>query len=115
VPDLRVTGTLPALEAAAEARLLSEEQHVILRDAWLLASALRNAGALWRGRDVDAVPADLRDADGMGRIVGRAPGTGGSLVEEYLRVARRARQVTEAVFYGSPEPGRSAGERAQRP
>ena len=47
------------------------------------------------------MPADVRDADGVGRIVGREPGTGAELVEAYLRQSRRARAVTETLFYAS--------------
>jgi glutamate-ammonia-ligase adenylyltransferase len=43
----------------------------------------------------------VRDADGVGRIVGREPGTGAELVEAYLRQSRRARAVTETLFYAS--------------
>jgi [glutamine synthetase] adenylyltransferase / [glutamine synthetase]-adenylyl-L-tyrosine phosphorylase len=56
---------------------------------------------LLRGRAVDSVPSDLRIADGMSRILGGEPGSGADLAESYLRVARRARAVTESVFYGS--------------
>jgi glutamate-ammonia-ligase adenylyltransferase len=48
------------------------------------------------------VPSDLRIADGMSRILGGEPGSGAHLAERYFRVARRARAVTEAAFYGSP-------------
>ena len=101
VPALRVTGTVEALTAATAAGLLTPEQDRVLRASWMLASELRNAGVLWRGRAVDSVPADVRDAGGMGRIIGREPGAPGALVEEYLRVARRARAVVDDVFYGA--------------
>ncbi len=101
-PGLRVTGTPEALAAAADRGLLSASHHAMLLEAWRLASALRNAGVLWRGRPVDAVPVGMRDADGMGRIIGRPPGTAATLSQAYLRVARRARSVTDEVFYGQP-------------
>ena len=44
------------------------------------------------------------DALAPGRIdlgVGRAPGTGAGLMEDYLRASRRARAVTESLFYES--------------
>jgi glutamate-ammonia-ligase adenylyltransferase len=101
IPALRTTGTLPALAAAVDAGLVVEEQAEALREAWVLASRLRNAAMLLRGRAVDSVPSDLRIADGMSRILGGEPGSGADLAESYLRVARRARAVTESVFYGS--------------
>ena len=101
IPALRTTGTLTALAAAVEAGLVADEQADALREAWVLASRLRNAAMLLRGRAVDSVPSDLRIADGMSRILGGEPGSGADLAESYLRVARRARAVTESVFYGS--------------
>ena len=58
--------TLAGLAAAREAGLLPDADADALRAAWQLASRLRNAGVLWRGRPVEALPSDLRDADGVG-------------------------------------------------
>jgi glutamate-ammonia-ligase adenylyltransferase len=104
-PTLRVAGTLPALMALDAAGLISDTDSTALRDAWLLASRLRNAGVLWRGRATDNIPSDLRDADGMGRIIGRPAGTGAELGELWRRKARRARQATDFNFYDSPPRG----------
>ena len=101
VPALRTTSTLEALAAAREAGLLSTPTPTPSRAAWQLASRLRNAGVLWRGRPVDALPSDLRDADGIGRIIGREPGTGAALAEDYRRLARRARAAVVSNFYES--------------
>jgi glutamate-ammonia-ligase adenylyltransferase len=99
VPGLRTTSTLEALAAAREAGLLSAPDADALATTWQLASRLRNAGVLWRGRPVDALPSDLRDADGIGRIIGREPGTGAALAEDYRRLARRARTAVVSNFY----------------
>jgi glutamate-ammonia-ligase adenylyltransferase len=100
-PGLRTTSTLEALDRAAALGLLSAEHAQALRASWTLASRLRNASVLYRGRQVDSVPSDLRAADGMSRILGREPGHGAELALEYRRVARRARAATEFNFYGS--------------
>lgn len=105
VPALRTTGTLPALAAAREAGLLSDADADALQEAWTFASRLRNASVLFRGKPVDSVPSDLRVADGVGRILGREPGRGADLAEDYRRVARHARTVTEFNFYGARERG----------
>ncbi|WP_068256809.1 bifunctional [glutamine synthetase] adenylyltransferase/[glutamine synthetase]-adenylyl-L-tyrosine phosphorylase [Janibacter corallicola] len=97
---LRTTRTLPALAAAVEAGLLATEDADVLREAWSMASLLRNAGMLFRGRPVDSVPSNLREADGVGRIVGMNPQSGLSLAESYRRTARHARAVVDGVFYG---------------
>ncbi len=98
-PRLRVTGTMAALAAAEEGGHLVPSDAVSLRAAWTLAVSLRNASVLWRGRPADGIPSDLRDADGIGRIAGRPPGSGASLAEDYLRISRRARAATDHNFY----------------
>jgi glutamate-ammonia-ligase adenylyltransferase len=100
VPGLRTTSTLGALAAATEAGLLDPADHQILHTAWRFASRLRNATVLWRGRPADALPAKVRDLDGVARIVGYPPASAGQLDEDYQRATRRARQVVERVFYG---------------
>lgn len=99
---LRTTGTLSALAAAVEADLIQADDAQVLRTSWALASRLRDAGVLWRGRPVDSVPSDAREAEGVSRILGRAPGQGGELAEEWRRNARRCRHVVERLLYGGP-------------
>ncbi|SES49564.1 glutamate-ammonia-ligase adenylyltransferase [Pedococcus cremeus] len=99
VPALRTTSTLEALQAAVDAELLDPAHAEDLRAAWTLASRMRNASVLFRGRPVDSVPSDLRVADGVGRIMGMDPGSGAELADLYRRFARRARAVVEMDFY----------------
>ena len=101
VEGLRTTGTLAALVAAGKAGLIPPADVETMAQAWKFASSLRNACVLWRGRPVDALPSDLRDADGIGRIVGRRAGAGHELAEAYRRLARRARASVELNFYES--------------
>jgi glutamate-ammonia-ligase adenylyltransferase len=101
IEGLRTTGTLTALAAAAEAGLVPPADVETMSRAWAFASSLRNASVLWRGRPVDALPSDLRDADGIGRIVGREAGEGDKLAEAYRRLARRARVAVSFNFYES--------------
>ncbi len=102
---LRTTSTLGALAAAADAGIIEAADARALREAWCLASRMRNAAVLFRGRPVDAVPTDIRDADGMGRIMGLPPGSGQELAERYRRVARRSRLVVDRLFYGRTDDG----------
>ena len=61
---------------------------------------MRNAVACCGGGGRSSrCPADLRDADGIGRIIGRPPGAQSTLEEDYLRVARRSRAATDQNFY----------------
>jgi glutamate-ammonia-ligase adenylyltransferase len=101
VAGLRTTGTIAALTAAGQAGLIPTADVTVMAQAWTFASSLRNASVLWRGRGVDALPSDLRDADGIGRIAGREAGHGPELAEAYRRLARRARAAVNVNFYGS--------------
>jgi [glutamine synthetase] adenylyltransferase / [glutamine synthetase]-adenylyl-L-tyrosine phosphorylase len=103
VEGLRTTGTRAALAAAGEAGLIRPADVETMTRAWTFASSLRNASVLWRGRPVDALPSDLQDADGVGRIVGREAGRGAELAEVYRRLARRARAAVTFNFYESHE------------
>ncbi|MEO7269359.1 MAG: bifunctional [glutamine synthetase] adenylyltransferase/[glutamine synthetase]-adenylyl-L-tyrosine phosphorylase [Knoellia sp.] len=97
---LRTTSTLKALAAAKSEGLIEADDVVALAEAWRLASQMRNAGLLSRGRPVDSVPSNVRDADGMARIMGLPARSGQELANRYRRVARRARHAAEHVFYG---------------
>jgi len=101
IEGLRTTGTLAALAAAGKAGLIPRADVDTMAQAWRFASSLRNASVLWRGRPVDALPSDQRDADGIGRIVGRRAGSGDELAEAYRRLARRARAAVNTSFYAS--------------
>ena len=94
-----INSKLEALQAAVDAELLDPAHAEDLRAAWTLASRMRNASVLFRGRPVDSVPSDLRVADGVGRIMGMEPGSGAELADLYRRFARRARAVVELDFY----------------
>lgn len=103
VPSIRRTGTLESIEALVEADLMTQSDAEVLRRSWSLASRLRDVGVLWRGRSVDSVPSDWRDAEGISRILGREPGTGSELSQLWRRSARRCRQVFTRLFYGETD------------
>jgi glutamate-ammonia-ligase adenylyltransferase len=99
VPGLRTTRTLDALRAAVAADLVAVEDADTLAHAWRLATRVRNALTLVRGRRSDTLPADTRELAGLAHVLHYAPGRTGQLVEDYLRATRRARAVVERVFY----------------
>jgi glutamate-ammonia-ligase adenylyltransferase len=99
VPSLRTTGTIAALHAAEDAGLVSFEDAETLRSAWLMATRVRNAIVLVRGRSDDSLPRDIRELAGVARLVGYAPSASGEFIEDYRRITRRARAVVERVFY----------------
>ncbi|ACZ31065.1 glutamate-ammonia ligase adenylyltransferase [Xylanimonas cellulosilytica DSM 15894] len=111
VPALRTTGTVAALDAAVDARVLGADDARALTDSWTLASRLRSAVVLWSGRvsgaQTDVLPHDRRALSGVARLLGDV-GTGSDLEDLYLRTARRARAVMERVFYDAEAAGASS-------
>ncbi|MFJ9905272.1 bifunctional [glutamine synthetase] adenylyltransferase/[glutamine synthetase]-adenylyl-L-tyrosine phosphorylase [Streptomyces sp. NPDC101152] len=98
---LRTTRTRQALAAAREAGLISAEDASILDEAWVLATRVRNAVMLVRGRAGDTFPSGGREVAAVGRYLGYADGHVGDMLDAYRRTARRARGVVEALFYGA--------------
>jgi glutamate-ammonia-ligase adenylyltransferase len=99
VAGLRTTRTRPALAAARDAGLVSAEHTEILDEAWVLATRVRNAVMLVRGRAADTFPTDPRELAAVGRYLGHGPGHAGDMLDAYRRTARRARTVVEDLFY----------------
>ncbi|MBT2486069.1 MULTISPECIES: bifunctional [glutamine synthetase] adenylyltransferase/[glutamine synthetase]-adenylyl-L-tyrosine phosphorylase [unclassified Microbacterium] len=99
-PRLQTTSTLSALEAAVDAGLVPEDDAERLREAWRLASRLRSAITLLTGQTSDVLPADRRQLDAIGRLLGYPDRSATDLEEDYLGVTRRARKSFEHLFYG---------------
>jgi glutamate-ammonia-ligase adenylyltransferase len=99
VEGLRTTRTLPALAAASEAGLVSPDEVVALAESWRLVSRVRNAAFLARGRASDSLPEDPHDRAAVAALLGYHLGHSEQMVDDYLRVTRRARRVVESVFY----------------
>ncbi|MEU9419682.1 bifunctional [glutamine synthetase] adenylyltransferase/[glutamine synthetase]-adenylyl-L-tyrosine phosphorylase [Streptomyces sp. NPDC051577] len=100
-PGLRTTRTREALAAAHAAGLIPTEEAQILDEAWVLATRVRNAVMLVRGRAGDTFPSEARELAAVGRYLGYAEGTAGDMLEDYRRITRRARAVVDELFYGS--------------
>ncbi|OAH15675.1 bifunctional [glutamine synthetase] adenylyltransferase/[glutamine synthetase]-adenylyl-L-tyrosine phosphorylase [Streptomyces jeddahensis] len=100
-PGLRTTRTREALAAACAAELISGEYAAILDDAWVLATRVRNAVMLVRGRAGDTFPSDGRELAAVGRYLGYGPGHVGDMLDDYRRRTRRARAVVEELLYGA--------------
>ena len=100
-PGLRTTRTRQALAAACAAELIPGEEAAILDEAWILASRVRGAVMLVRGRPGDTFPSDGRELAAVGRYLGYDPGHVGDMLEDYRRLTRRARAVMEERFYGA--------------
>lgn len=100
-PGLRTTRTREALAAACAAGLIPAEEAQTLDDAWVLASRVRNAVMLVRGRPGDTFPSNPRELTAVGRYLGYEPGHVGDMLDDYRRITRRARAVVEERFYGA--------------
>jgi glutamate-ammonia-ligase adenylyltransferase len=102
IAGLRTTVTLDALAAARDAGLIAAADAAALADAWNLASRVRNALMLVRGRPSDQLPRHGVELAGVVRVL-RAGGErieAGAFVDDYLRTARHARAVFERTFHG---------------
>jgi glutamate-ammonia-ligase adenylyltransferase len=121
VPELRTTRTLDALAATVDAGLVTAPDAAALRASWELASRIRNAIMLVRGRPGDTLPPRHDELTAIARLLGYkggnglpAYGAGGTasglsawgdtpaqaLEQDYRRTARRARAVMDRLFYG---------------
>ncbi|MGW6093854.1 bifunctional [glutamine synthetase] adenylyltransferase/[glutamine synthetase]-adenylyl-L-tyrosine phosphorylase [Streptomyces sp. NPDC055157] len=100
-PGLRTTRTREALAAACAAELISAEDAQTLDEAWVLATRVRNAVMLVRGRPGDTFPSGPRELTAVGRYLGYEPGHVGDMLDDYRRITRRARAVVEELFYGA--------------
>ncbi|MER8014531.1 bifunctional [glutamine synthetase] adenylyltransferase/[glutamine synthetase]-adenylyl-L-tyrosine phosphorylase [Streptomyces griseoluteus] len=99
VPALRTPRTREALAAAREAGLIGAEDAAVLDEAWVLASRVRNAVMLVRGRAGDTFPTEPRELAAVGRYLGYGEGRAGDMLDAYRRTARRARAVVDELFY----------------
>ncbi|MGW2681899.1 bifunctional [glutamine synthetase] adenylyltransferase/[glutamine synthetase]-adenylyl-L-tyrosine phosphorylase [Streptomyces sp. NPDC001414] len=100
-PGLRTTRTREALAAACAAGLLGAEEAETLDEAWVLATRVRNAVMLVRGRAGDTFPPEIRELAAVGRYLGYGDGHAGDMLDAYRRTARRARVVVDELFYGA--------------
>lgn len=97
-PSLRTTSTIDALQALEALEMITPAEAAILLEAWINASALRNAIALTHARSSDSLPTQLGELRLLGYVRGRM--SGAELVDQYRRLSRRARAVMEKYVYG---------------
>lgn len=99
-PELRTTSTLPALHAAKDKELIDAVSAHKLEMAWTIASRVRSAITLYKGRSADSLPTDETELEAVALLLGYEPGGGYQLVDDYLGATRRARKVMETEFFG---------------
>ncbi|MGH8870477.1 MAG: bifunctional [glutamine synthetase] adenylyltransferase/[glutamine synthetase]-adenylyl-L-tyrosine phosphorylase [Acidimicrobiia bacterium] len=97
LPDLRVPGTLEALEALAEHDVIEADELRSLRESYLFCTRARLRLHLQMGRAVDSLPTDPDDLRSLSASLGFDRAS--ELRDDYRRVTRRARRVFETRFY----------------
>jgi glutamate-ammonia-ligase adenylyltransferase len=100
ISSLHCTSTLQALDAIGAAELIAEGDVELLRQAWLTATAARNALVLVRGKPTDQLPGPGRQLNAVAVAAGWDTDDGGEFLDNYLRVTRRAKAVVRKVFGG---------------
>src|SRR6266536_1899800 len=101
-PELRLPGTLPAIEALAGVGALDPVQAAWLAGAYRLCLRIRNLAYLVTGRPTDSLPTDPVALERLAEAMGEpAPGRQ-RLLGAYRRATRRARRVVMARFWGEP-------------
>lgn len=99
-PALRTTSTMAGLAAATEAGLVDEADAAELREAWLLATRVRNAATLVRGKSTDQPPTSGRELAAVASVIRQdVEAEPGEFLDSYRRTLRRARGVVERLFY----------------
>jgi glutamate-ammonia-ligase adenylyltransferase len=98
---LRTTSTLEVLQRATALQLIALGDAATLSDSWRLATQIRNAIMLVRGRPSDEIPRDQRDLAAVAQVVGFE--SGAALLDAWQRQSRRARAAFERSFFDGSE------------
>jgi [glutamine synthetase] adenylyltransferase / [glutamine synthetase]-adenylyl-L-tyrosine phosphorylase len=94
---IRAEGTLDALAALTSAGVVGPADAQVLGESYRFCEATRNRLYLVRGRPGDALPPPGHHLTSLARSLGT---TAPALRDQYRRLTRRARRVTERLFYG---------------
>jgi glutamate-ammonia-ligase adenylyltransferase len=98
-PDVRVPGTIDALERLRAHALLEPDDVEVLEEAYRFCERARNAHYLQTAQPSDALPTDRNELVRLALLLGYVHRPHSVLRDDYRRVTRRARRVVERVFY----------------
>lgn len=98
--EVRVVGTLDALDACWREGLLADAEALRLAEAYRFLMKARNRMFLMVGRPQDSLPAKPEELEALGVAMGYTDQPRQEMEEDYLRLTRRARKVAERVIYG---------------
>ena len=111
IRQVRTPNTYDAIERLKAANLIEPRDAEWLRDAYLLLNRVRNHMFLLRGLSTDALPSRDEDVERLARSLGFGRLSRSRFLERYMRMTRRARRVTDRLFYGEElVVGRRVGE-----
>ncbi|HSD49576.1 MAG TPA: hypothetical protein VLE71_07075 [Actinomycetota bacterium] len=97
-PEVRRTRTLDAIEALASARLMEDASAHALGEAFVFLSGVKNALEMDRRVHAEALPPSPEDQVSLARRLGYEEYPRQSLIDDYLRITRRARRAMLRVF-----------------
>jgi glutamate-ammonia-ligase adenylyltransferase len=97
---MRAANTLDAIEAARACSAIDESSARRMSDAYRFLARLRDRLFLLTGRPTDVLPNKPELLESLGIAMGFHDQPRQEVEERYLRVTRRARQVTDALIYG---------------
>lgn len=99
---LRLNSTLGALDELERMTYISTADAMVLRKAWRMCTAARNGNYLWSGRvsQADILPDDIYSLGGIAVYLGYDAHRGQHFENDLLSAMRKARDVTERLFYG---------------
>jgi [glutamine synthetase] adenylyltransferase / [glutamine synthetase]-adenylyl-L-tyrosine phosphorylase len=99
-PLLRTVSTVDAIEGARKADLLAPDEAAELTTAYGFLASLRNRLFLIFGRPVDALPVQPERMEALGIAMGYRQAPRQELEEDFLRLTRRTRRLTERLIFG---------------
>ncbi|NEG72825.1 bifunctional [glutamine synthetase] adenylyltransferase/[glutamine synthetase]-adenylyl-L-tyrosine phosphorylase [Bifidobacterium ramosum] len=99
---LRLNSTLETLDELERMTIISTADAIVLRKAWRMCTAARNGNYLWNGRvnQADILPDDIYSLGGIAVYLGYDAHRGQHFENDLLGAMRKARDVTERLFYG---------------
>lgn len=99
-PQSRTPNTFKAIHRLEEVGLVDARDTTWLRDAYLLLNRVRNHMFLLRGLATDTLPTRDDELEKLARSLGYGRASRSKFIEHYRQVTRRARRVTDRLFYG---------------
>jgi glutamate-ammonia-ligase adenylyltransferase len=90
---------LQALHQLEKVGIVQSSDAIVLKQAWLLSSAIRSAVMLAQNKRTDVLPTDRQQLESVARLLDYARGGAAALEQDYFATTRRARAVFEKLFY----------------